>query len=80
MRRQHCDSIYALGPGVPPREEASLVEADFIQGAATYQAKHWGFGKGLLYRVGSILAALVTLKFELFFDLINFQKIDGSHA
>ena len=74
------DAKATVGPGLPPLEAESLVEADFIQGAATYQAKHWGFAKGLLYRVGSILAALVTLKFGLFFDLINFQKIDGSHA
>ena len=69
-----------LGNGRPPLESPSLVEADFIQGAATYLGKHYGFLKGLLYRLGAILKALVTLQFGLLFDLINGQKIDGTHA
>ena len=69
-----------LGTGLPLPEADSLVEADYIQGAATYQSKHWGFVKAAVYRLLAILGALVTLKFSLFFDLINGQKIDGSHA
>ena len=74
------DALATAGNGHPPLEEASLVEADFVQGAATYLGKHWGFLKALLYRVGCIFAALFTFKLGLFFDLINGQKIDGTHA
>ena len=74
------DALATAGNGFPPLEEASLVEADFVQGAATYLGKHWGFLKALLYRVGCILGALFTFKLGLFFDLINGQKIDGTHA
>ncbi len=74
------DAPATVGKGAPPPEEASLVEADFVQGAATYLGKHWGFMKALLYRLGCIFGALLTLKLGLFFDLVNGQKIDGTHA
>ena len=74
------DAVAVVGKGMPPLEEESLVEADFVQGAATYLGKHWGFAKAALYRAGCVFGALFTFKLGLFFDLINGQKIDGTHA
>ncbi|MBL8235883.1 MAG: glycosyltransferase [Bryobacterales bacterium] len=60
----------------PPPLPASLLEADFEQGAATYLSKHFGGGMGR--RVTAALGALGTLKIGLFSNLLSGQKIDGS--
>lgn len=59
-------------PGLP----ASLLEADFEQGAATYLSKHCGGGMGR--RLTAALGALGTLRLGLFTNLLSGQKIDGS--
>jgi len=59
-----------------PAIHASLLEADFEQGAATYLSKHHGGGMGR--RITAALGALGTLKLGLFSNLISGQKIDGS--
>ena len=60
----------------PPALPASLLEADFEQGAATYLSKHHGGGLGR--RVTAALGALGTLRIGLFTNLLSGQKIDGS--
>lgn len=74
------DAVGIAGPGAPPLEHEEFVEADFIQGAALYIGKHWGLMNSIGYRVTTALGALVTLKLGLFFNLINGQKIDGTHV
>ena len=74
------DAKAVLGPGLPPLEHEEFVEADFMQGAAIYIGKHWGMMNSLGYRASSILGALFSFKLGLFFNLINGQKIDGTHA
>jgi GT2 family glycosyltransferase len=59
-----------------PALPASLLEADFEQGAATYLGKHCG--GGLARRLTAALGALGTLKLGLFANLLSGQKIDGS--
>lgn len=59
-----------------PALPASLLEADFEQGAATYLSKHFGGGMGR--RVTAALGALGTMKIGLLSNLISGQKIDGS--
>jgi len=59
-----------------PPLPASLLEADFEQGAATYLSKHHGGGMGR--RVSASLGALVTGKIGLFSNLVSGQKIDGT--
>ncbi|HEU0119364.1 MAG TPA: glycosyltransferase family 2 protein [Bryobacteraceae bacterium] len=59
-----------------PALPASLLEADFEQGAATYLSKHFGGGMGR--RVSAALGALGTFKIGLFSNLVSGQKVDGS--
>lgn len=59
-----------------PALPASLWEADFEQGAATYLSKHFGGGMGR--RVTAALGALGTFKIGLFSNLVSGQKVDGS--
>ena len=74
------EATAVLGPGLPPLEHEEFVEADFMQGAAIYIGKHWGMMNSIGYRASSILGALFSFKLGLFFNLINGQKIDGTHA
>jgi N-acetylglucosaminyl-diphospho-decaprenol L-rhamnosyltransferase len=59
-----------------PALPASLLAADFEQGASTYLSKHFGGGMGR--RVSAALGALGTFKIGLFTNLVSGQKIDGS--
>jgi len=66
-------------PGSPYAESArTILAADRVHGAATFFGKHYGFASGLLFRIKSILAALVTFRIPLFAALISGTKIDGS--
>jgi GT2 family glycosyltransferase len=60
----------------PPALPASLLDADFEQGAATYLGKHYGGGMGR--RISAALGALGTLRIGLFTNLVSGQKIDGT--
>ncbi len=59
-----------------PALNASLLDADFEQGAATFLAKH--HGGGIMRRVTAALGALATLKVGLLMNLLSAQKIDGT--
>lgn len=59
-----------------PALNASLLDADFEQGAATFLAKH--HGGGVMRRVTAALGALATLKIGLLMNLLSAQKIDGT--
>jgi len=59
-----------------PALNASLLDADFEQGAATFLGKH--HGGGILRRVTSALGALATLRVGLLMNLLSAQKIDGT--
>ncbi|MBI2689590.1 MAG: glycosyltransferase [Acidobacteria bacterium] len=67
--------VFHEADAAPPLP-ASLLEADFEQGAATYLGKHHGGGMGR--RVTAALGALGTLKIGLFSNLVSGQKIDGT--
>jgi hypothetical protein len=58
----------------------TLLDADRIHGAAVFFGKHYGFVSGLMFRIKSILNALITLRLSLFLSLISATKIDGSQS
>ena len=66
--------------------ERALLAADFKLGMATYLSKHYGFVRGILFRIGVVLAAFAGIfafqdlryRFSLFIHLWNGQKVDGT--
>ncbi len=74
--------VTALYTPHSPYSESSrtLMEADRIHGLAVYFGKHYGFVTGLLFRIKSILKALVTFRLSLFMSLVSGTKIDGSQS
>jgi hypothetical protein len=74
--------VTALYTPHSPYSESSknILDADRIHGLATYFSKHYGFMSGLLFRIKSILKALVTLRLSLFIALMSATKIDGSQT
>ncbi len=64
----------------------ALLAADFKLGMATYLSKHYGFSRGILFRIGAVLSAFVGIfafqdlgyRFSLFMHLWNGQKVDGT--
>jgi GT2 family glycosyltransferase len=68
-------------PGSPYAESArTILAADQVHGAAVFFGKHYGFASGLLFRVKSILSALLRFRIPLFAALISGAKIDGSQS
>jgi GT2 family glycosyltransferase len=74
--------VTALYTPHSPYSESSktILEADRTHGLAVYFSKHYGFLTGLLFRIKSILKALLTLRLSLFVALISGTKIDGSQS
>jgi GT2 family glycosyltransferase len=72
-------ALYTFGS---PYSEASktIFEADRIHGAAVYFGKHYGFLNGFVFRIKSIVKALVTFRLGLFAAVISASKIDGSQS
>jgi glycosyltransferase involved in cell wall biosynthesis len=58
----------------------TLLAADCTHGAAVFFGKHYGFLSGLMFRIKSILNALLTLRLSLCVALISGTKIDGSQS
>jgi GT2 family glycosyltransferase len=79
---QVLPQVTALYTPHSPYSESSknILDADRIHGLATYFSKHYGFMSGLLFRIKSILKALVTLRLSLFIALMSATKIDGSQT
>ena len=70
-----------LTPGSPYSEASNTIfEADRIHGGAVYFGKHYGFLNGLVFRLKSIVKALLTLRLGLFAAIISASKIDGSQS
>jgi len=79
--------VIQSGPADPPRadERGPAFAADAAGGAAAYIAKHFGFGKALVFRLKVILGTLLkTLAFQrpgfhlsLLSRLVSGYKIDG---
>lgn len=68
-------------PGSPYSEAShTILEADRIHGAAVFFAKHYGWLSGFVFRIKSILKALVTFRLGLLVALISGSKIDGSQT
>ncbi len=74
--------VTALYTPHSPYSESSktILDADRVHGLAVYFGKHYGFLTGLLFRVKSVLKALVTLRLSLFVALVSGTKIDGSQS
>ena len=74
--------VTALYTPHSPYSESSknIFDADRTHGLAVYFGKHYGFLTGLLFRVKSILKALLTLRLSLFVALASGTKIDGSQS
>jgi N-acetylglucosaminyl-diphospho-decaprenol L-rhamnosyltransferase len=74
--------VTALFTPGPPRFAGAraITAADRTHGTAVYFGKHYGFLRGLLFRLGAIVKALVTLRLSLFMLLASFSKIDGSQT
>jgi glycosyltransferase involved in cell wall biosynthesis len=74
--------VTALFTPGPPRLAGArtITAADRTHGTAVYFGKHYGFARGLLFRVAAMLKALVTLRLGLFVALVSFSKIDGSQT
>jgi GT2 family glycosyltransferase len=74
--------VTALYTPHSPYSESSknIMDADRVHGLAVYFGKHYGFLTGLLFRIKSILKALITLRLPLFVALVSGTKIDGSQS
>jgi GT2 family glycosyltransferase len=74
--------VTALYTPHSPYSESSktILEADRVHGLAVYFGKHYSFVSGLMFRVKSIVKALVTLHLGLFVALASGTKIDGSQS
>jgi GT2 family glycosyltransferase len=74
--------VTALYTPNSPYSESSknILDADRIHGLSIYFSKHYGFLTGLLFRIKSILKALVTFRLSLFIALMSGTKIDGSQT
>jgi GT2 family glycosyltransferase len=72
-------ALYTPGPGFAESAQ-TIVDADYIHGAAVYFGKHYGFVSGLLFRLKEIFKALFTFRLGLFGTLISASKIDGSQT
>jgi GT2 family glycosyltransferase len=79
---QVLPQVTALYTPHSPYSESSknIMDADRVHGLATYFSKHYGFMSGMLFRIKSILKALVTLRLSLFMALMSATKIDGSQT
>jgi hypothetical protein len=74
--------VTALFTPHSPYSESSktILDADRVHGLAVYFGKHNGFLTGLLFRIKSILKALLTLRLSLLIALVSGTKIDGSQS
>jgi len=63
-----------------PANPLELLAADWALGAATYAAKHFGFGAGLKVRLSAIFSALFSFRLRRFSYLLTPQKIDGTQT
>ena len=74
--------VTALFTPHSPYSESSktIFDADRVHGLAVYFGKHNGFLTGLLFRIKSILKALLTLRLSLLIALVSGTKIDGSQS
>ena len=55
-----------------------ILAGDRAVGTGAFLSKHNGFGAGLMYRLKTSLAALVTLRISILASAISGQKIDGT--
>jgi GT2 family glycosyltransferase len=58
--------------------KASALEGDRASGTAVYLGKHFGFMTGMLYRLKTGLAALLTFRFKVVAGVFSGVKIDGT--
>jgi GT2 family glycosyltransferase len=58
--------------------QASALEGDRALGTAVYLGKHFGFMTGMLYRLKTGLAALLTFRFKVVSGVFSGVKIDGT--
>ncbi len=58
--------------------QASALEGDRASGTAVYLGKHFGFMTGMLYRLKTGLAALLTFRFKVASGVFSGVKIDGT--
>jgi GT2 family glycosyltransferase len=58
--------------------KASALEGDRALGTAVYLGKHFGFMTGMLYRLKTGLAALLTFRFKVVSSVFSGVKIDGT--
>jgi GT2 family glycosyltransferase len=56
----------------------SALAGDRASGTAAFLGKHHGFASGLIFRIKTALAALLTLRFSVLAGAISGQKIDGT--
>jgi hypothetical protein len=56
----------------------NILAGDRAVGTAAFLSKHHGFAAGLVYRVKSALAALITLRISVLAGAVSGQKIDGT--
>ena len=56
----------------------ALLEGDRTSGTAVYLGKHYGFVAGMLYRIKSGLAGVVTFRFKVVAGAFSGVKIDGT--
>jgi len=63
-----------------PAAPRDLLAAEWILGAATYGAKHFGFMTGLKVRLAGILSALFSFRLRRLGYLVSTQKIDGTQS
>jgi GT2 family glycosyltransferase len=58
--------------------QASALEGDRASGTAVFLGKHFGFMTGMLYRLKTGLAALLTFRFKVVSGVFSGVKIDGT--
>jgi N-acetylglucosaminyl-diphospho-decaprenol L-rhamnosyltransferase len=58
--------------------QAGALEGDRALGTAVYLGKHFGFMTGMLYRLKTGLAALLTFRFKIVTGVFSGVKIDGT--
>lgn len=72
-------ALYTPGSGYAESARNILI-ADRVHGASVFFSKHYGFATGLLFRIKTILKALLTFRLPLFAALLSGGKIDGSQS
>jgi len=65
-----------LHPATPLKLDETLYAADRVSGAASFIAKHYGFGAGISFRVKCFFSALASIRMPLAFAILSGRRLD----